>query len=150
MANGRRVSWNEWPKIRDLLGLRVLEVRMEEGADTTIVVDGPRESLAMIADNIFQPANEKKLASMLADLFTYIYKNPGNPKRVELPGGLRIDGIHGLDDVVRIQLSREKVYPSMKEWETIIKHLPIGAGIFGNPEKFIDKGFNYLRSARLS
>ena len=142
----RRVSWNEWPKIRDLLGLRVVEVRMEDNAETTIVVDGPREALASLDSNLYRPRNGKTLAKVLADLLNQVEKAPGQPKRASLHGGLRIDAIRGIDNIMRLQISRKKVYPSPKEWETVLKHLPAGLAGRQDPERFEVQGYFYLRS----
>ncbi len=48
--------------------------------------------------------------------------NPGVPIRRELKNGLRVDMKYE-SDTLHLQLSREGVPPSMKEWETVLAHL---------------------------
>lgn len=143
----KRISFNEWPKIRDLLGLRIAGAIIDEKGMPTIVIDGPRESLIMLGfNNMYKPRNDNKLALVLADLINQVEQDYGTPKRASLRGGLRVDAIHGKDDILRMQISRKGKSPSQKEWETVLKHLPIELTSPKEPEKIEHQGFVYLRA----
>jgi len=144
-----RCAWDAWPGLRERLGLRVREVIMGENAETTIVVDVPEE-VKTATPEVQQPVPEiqpkdSKLSHRLAELFAWCQQHPGKPKRIELPGGMRVDAILGLDAVMRMQISREGMWPSDTEWETTIRHLPFEVET-GEPERFEYKGAFYLRT----
>lgn len=143
----KKISFKEWPKIRDLLGLRIIDVIFDEKGIPTPVIDGPRESLIMLGfKGMYKPRNDKKLAIVLADLMNQIEQEPGTPKRSNLRGGLRIDAIKGIDGALRLQISRKSKSPSPKEWETVLKHLPIELSCQNEPNKFEHQGFSYMRA----
>jgi len=104
----------------------------------------------------FQPKEGSKLSLILVDMLKAAWRKPGKPQRRELASGLRIELILGLEGVLRMQISREKVYPADKEWETIAEHWPQawdwpmegGHGIavpLRAQEMFTAKGRRYLR-----
>lgn len=121
-----RVKWNDWAKVRDLLGLRVMNVIHGDGAETTIVVDGPEHALRSLTMSGRTARNGNKLALILAEMVNKAEAHTGSIQRQELRGGLRIDMMLGIDGTLRLQASRAKVEPSVKEWETTLKHLPEG------------------------
>ena len=143
-----RVRIDEWPGLRDLLSLRVIEIMVMYEAnrplEVILTVDGPRY-LQPKENERYHPANESKLAIMLAEMFNRSYKRQGHPERVILRGRLGVDVIHGLDGVLRMQIWRKGMSPSDKEWETVLKHLPFEAGVT-EPERFEHKGAFYLRA----
>jgi len=112
--------------------------------EVILTVDGPRY-LQPKENERYHPANESKLAIMLAEMFNRSYKRQGHPERVILRGRLGVDVIHGLDGVLRMQIWRKGMSPSDKEWETVLKHLPFEAGVT-EPERFEHKGAFYLRA----
>ncbi len=95
---------------------------------------------------MYKPRNDNKLALVLADLINQVEQDYGTPKRASLRGGLRVDAIHGKDDILRMQISRKGKSPSQKEWETVLKHLPIELTSPKEPEKIEHQGFVYLRA----
>lgn len=87
-----------------------------------------------------------KLAALLADLHQQAAAHPGEEQRVQLPGGLQIRLIIGIDGRTRILLARQTVHPSSVEWKTTLAHLPYPPGEI-DPEPFIYNGWGCLRSA---
>ena len=87
-----------------------------------------------------------KLAAILAELQQQAAAHPGEVRRLQLPGGLRIDLIVGIDGRTRILLARRTVHPSQTEWKTTLAHLPYSPGEI-DPEPFIHDGWGCLRSA---
>lgn len=64
-----------------------------------------------------------KLAAILEDQYATAKRQAGQTIVRKLPGGLRITMTSVLNDVV-LQLTREREYPSAREWETVVKYLP--------------------------
>lgn len=131
-----RCNWNDWPRVRARYGLRVVEVIQGEGAETTLVVVSMYAGL--LAESR-EPVIEPKptfLGKRLAELYEKTRRFPGEPQRIHLKGGLRIDAIIGKDGMFRLQISREKVYPSDTEWKTILANLPLQVEEKGEPERF--------------
>jgi hypothetical protein len=126
--------------------LRVVDTVFDHEDMPVIVIDGPRESLYTLGFNgMYKPRNGNKLAVVLADLFNQAEQDPGVPKRSSLRGGLRIDTIHGKDGALRLQISRKGKVPSEKEWETVLKHLPVELNV-SEPNRFEHQGSSYIRA----
>ncbi len=70
------------------------------------------------------PKPVNPLKKLLAELYKKAITQPGIPQRLPLKSGLRIDAmIDGLGNF-RMQISRQKLYPSDTEWRTVLKNLP--------------------------
>lgn len=137
-----KVAISDWPALRDRLGLDLLGVRQGAGAETHLIV---RRQEANVEMEIIP--KDSKLSHLLARLFAQAQANPGKPQRTELPSGMRVDVIYGLDGCIRMQISREKVWPSDTEWNTTVKHLPFEGLEIGEPERFEYKRAFYLRAS---
>lgn len=85
-----------------------------------------------------------KLAEILAELMTLAEQTPGTPARRDLAGGLRVDILLKKGET-RLQLSRPGISPSMTEWNTIMKNLPIT--MYVSPKETKHDGRCYLVGA---
>lgn len=137
-----RVAIGDWPKLRDRRDFELLEVRQGVGAETILVV---RRMDIDMEDNDFRP-KPSKLSYRLMELMRLAREQIGEPQRMQLPSGLRVDAIYGKDGTVRLQISREGIYPSHIEWTTTINNLPFENLQIGAPERFEHKGACYLRT----
>ena len=63
-----------------------------------------------------------KLQELLQQMIDETMRDP-NPVTRKLANGLHIT-IQAGTDTYTIALSRDSVYPSVREWETVIKHFP--------------------------
>lgn len=91
--------------------------------------------------------HRSKLSDVLTELHASAVRNLGKPQRMELPGGLRVDCIVGIDGNTRILLAREGVYPSDTEFTTILAHWPYDPPDVAPPERFEHKAWCCLRAA---
>lgn len=105
------------------------------------MVENPNKPL------VITPVQGSKLSFRLARLFADAFLQPGNPVRIELQSGLRVDAILGIDNQVRVQISRQAVWPSEIEWQTILAHLPFRDITTGAAERFESKGAYYIRAS---
>jgi hypothetical protein len=89
---------------------------------------------------------KSKLALLLYTMHRLAFLTPGTPQRRTLAGGLQIDLIVGLDGNTRLQISRERVYPSDQELATTLNAWPYPLPDL-TPERFPSRGRFYLRCA---
>ena len=64
-----------------------------------------------------------KLHNILEDQLADARQNAGAKIVRKLPNGLRIEIIY-INTVVYLTLTRDDQFPSMQEWDTVVKHLP--------------------------
>ena len=64
--------------------------------------------------------------------------------RVRLAKGLTVAMLMGIDDVLALQLSRADVYPSMREWKTVLDMMPHNT-VIELPREMIANHTYYLR-----
>lgn len=64
-----------------------------------------------------------KLCNMLEDMIAAAKTKAGTPIRRQLHKGLRIE-IVSVSTALRLTLVRENAYPSMDEWDTVVRHFP--------------------------
>jgi hypothetical protein len=147
-----QISWNDWPAFRVQHALRVDQVIQLEGAATEIICHeaatrrgGPTCPPSYPLTPSETPV-KSKLALLLYTLHRLAALNPGAPQRRTLAGGLQIDLIVGLDGNTRLQLSRERVYPSDVEMATTLNAWPYPLGDV-LPEKFVYHGRFYVKFA---
>lgn len=136
-----RIRWSDWAKIRDRNKLLVKQVIQGPGAETTIVVENPEKPI------VITPVQGSWLSFRLARLFEDAFADPGQPKRIELQSGLRVDAILGLDGQVRMQISRQSVWPSEIEWRTTLARLPFSGIHIGAADRFENGGAFYIRAS---
>jgi hypothetical protein len=74
-------------------------------------------------------------------------KDPGKPQYRRLAKGLTI-ALKVDRDVVRLQLSRDKVYPSPGEWKTVLNCWPEQYDLIGEP-KSVQQGEKFFILGRL-
>jgi hypothetical protein len=145
-----QISWNDWPAFRVQHALRVDQVIQLEGAATEIICHEatPRSQSMdpLTPDSQPAAAPKSKLALLLYTLHRLAALTPGAPQRRTLAGGLQIDLIVGLDGNTRLQISRERVYPSDQELATTLNAWPYPLPDLA-PERFPSRGRSYLRCA---
>ena len=93
------------------------------GADTSMLAVVPDELVADLEKNR-KGKRKTSLREILVDLAGWAAFKPGDVQRAKLSGGLGIDVIYGIDGMWRLQIWREKIEPSLKEWETVLKAWP--------------------------
>ena len=64
-----------------------------------------------------------KLHNILEDQLTAARQNAGQKIIRKLKNGLRIEIVY-INTMVYLTLTRDNTFPSMQEWDTIIKYLP--------------------------
>lgn len=162
----RQIKFNAWPEeaacfaldlvhcdvISDDDGLHVIATIRSKNGEQIQFSDEVQNTMAKqpadprsAGDDLPRPRN--KLAQILTEIHQRAWQNVGVPQRVELPGGLRIDLIVGLDGMTRILLARKNVYPSPIEWTTTLNHLPYDPPLDAAPEQFTHKEWWCLRAA---
>ncbi len=128
LSDSVQISWDDWPAFRIQHGLRVAEVVQLENAQTEIIcheaVSRSRPMQDLTPNSQPATAHKSKLGLLLYTMLCLAAGAPGVPQRRTLAGGLRIDLIVGLDGQTRLQLSREKVYPSETEMATALNAWP--------------------------
>lgn len=85
-----------------------------------------------------------KLSTILSELWAQALDAPGKPKARNLNQGLRamLKALHD-GRVISVYISRQSVYPSDREWQTIVRDLPVK--VSGVPQhRFEFKGRLYL------
>jgi hypothetical protein len=138
------VPINQWPAERDRHGLAVLSTAVEydesgcmsvtlmlepvtrNGEIIKIACDpiaGDPKPCMPVPSEMDMPQQPKTLRDLMTDMLARASADPGIPKRAFLGGGLRID-LLVKDGHVNLQLSRQRVDPSLIEWKTTLKHLP--------------------------
>ena len=71
-----------------------------------------------------------KLHNILEDQLAAARQNAGQKIIRKLKNGLRIEIVY-IDTVVYLTLTRDDIFPSMQEWDTVVKYLP-----FATPKIF--------------
>lgn len=69
--------------------------------------------------------------------------DPGQPKRRRLAKGLVV-AIRSDGELIDLQLSRSKVYPSAGEWKTVLSCWPEQASVAKEPKQIERSGTFYL------
>ncbi len=149
LPDSAMIAISDWPAYRIQHGLKVDQVIQLENAGTELICHySPTWSKPMDrATPDSQPITPKsKLGLLLYTLLRAAAGAPGVPQRRTLAGGLRIDLIVGLDGQTRLQLSREKVYPSETEMATALNAWPYPLGDLA-PKKFDYHGRFYAQFA---
>lgn len=132
-----------WSKLPELLaaGMQILAVEQLEGAETLLVVDQipepprPKEPPAM-----------STLGRMLAGLHLRAKLHRGEPQRLDLPGGLRIDLVVTREET-RLLLARQGTVPSDQEWATVLAHFPYDPPLDAHPTRFEHNGWRCMKAA---
>lgn len=116
------IHWNDLGKYLKQ-GMKVITVMPGPGAETSMLAIVPEELAAELAKG---SKSKKKISlrDILVDMAGWAAFRPGDVKRAKLAGGLGIDVIWGIDGMWRLQIWREGVQPSFKEWETVLKAWP--------------------------
>jgi len=104
-------------------GMQVITVTPGSGAETSMLAVLPAELVADLEKN-HKPKRKPSLRDILVDLAGWASFKPGDVRRAKLSGGLGIDVICGIDGTWRLQIWREGIEPSAKEWETVLKSWP--------------------------
>lgn len=68
---------------------------------------------------------------------------PGKPKYCRLAKGLMV-AVRSNGDLIDLQLSRSKVYPSAGEWKTVLNCWPEQASVAKEPKQIEKNGTFYL------
>ncbi len=141
LPDSASIAIDDWAAFRIQHGLIVDQVIQGENAETWLFchVAGERRSMS-------DQAPKSKLGLLLYTMLRAAADKPGVPQRRTLAGGLRIDMIIGLDGMTRLQLSREKVYPSDTEMATTLTAWPYPLGDLA-PKKFDYHGRFYAQFA---
>lgn len=164
-----KIRIEDWPAERQLLGL--VEVRKEVIRDAEGVMRGVEVVLAPLTSSGEQVCVEgdvmdqarraeskpksptgaatprNKLAFRLARLHEQAQGAPGVPQRIpNLGSGLRVDMIVGKDGMTRLLLARERVYPGLNEWATVLANFPYDPPADIEVEKFQHRTWFCLRS----
>lgn len=72
----------------------------------------------------------KFLDDIMRDLFHEAEQRPGQRRTRKLKGGLHVTITMGVSrSNARLEISRDRVYPSEKEWDVICKHFPYYIGV---------------------
>ena len=132
-------NWNE---LGDWMaqGLQVQEVREGENGEVELVAVVPETLIPKLKKN-----KKSSLAETLRGMLSKAQETPGEPVRRVLGHGMGVDLIIGLDGMTRVQIWRERVYPSDIEWKTTLKNWPYAVEAV-KPEKFNHMGKFYLRA----
>lgn len=104
-------------------GMKMISVMPGPGAQTTMLAVVP-EALVAELEKRYQPKRKPSLRDVLVDLAGWASYQRGEVKRAVLSGGLGIDVICGVDGMWRLQIWRERVEPSLKEWQIVLKSWP--------------------------
>lgn len=156
----RSSTFESWITEADYYGLVIerwiVETRGDELKLTAVIYsktgepiqfdDEVQNSMAKQPSTADGKQHRSKLAQALDELHASAVQNLGNPQRLELPGGLRIDAIVGIDGNTRILLARQGVYPSDTEFTTVLSHWPYDPPEV-IPEKFEHKSWCCMRAA---
>jgi len=106
-------------------GMQAITVTPGSGAETSMLAVLPAELVADLEKNHKGKSKRKpSLRDILVDLAGWASFKPGDVRRAKLSGGLGIDVICGIDGTWRLQIWREGIEPSLKEWETVLKSWP--------------------------
>jgi len=118
------IRWNDLGKYLKR-GLKVINVTPGPGAETNMLAVLPEELVADLEKNQQSKRKSKpSLRDILVELAGWASFKPGDVRRAVLSGGLGIDVIEGIDGMWRLQIWREGIEPSLKEWETVLKSWP--------------------------
>jgi len=141
------LTWNEYAEIARL-GLKLGDPEIKEDAHGNLQEITFRITQTSERAMDALKGKKPKLTAILEKMLDAARAHPGQVQRKSLASGLSIDLIAGLDGMLRIQLYREKgVYPSDTEWRTTVEtYFPVKLEE-RTPERFIAKGFGYLRAA---
>ena len=124
---GSRVYTIRWDDLGKYLkrGMQVVSVMPGPGAETTMLAVLPDELVADLEKNRKVKGKGKpSLRAILVELAGWASFRPGDIRRAVLSGGLGIDVMCGIDGMWRLQIWREGVEPSLKEWQTVLKSWP--------------------------
>jgi hypothetical protein len=124
-------------------GMQMLTVMPGPGAETTMLAIVPEELVAEL-EKSSKSKRKPSLRDILVDLVGWAAWKPGDVKRAMLSGGLGIDVICGIDGMWRLQIWRQGVQPSLKEWETVLKAWPEPAPAV-EYKRFDHNGKQYMR-----
>lgn len=124
-------------------GMKMISVMPGPGAQTTMLAVVP-EALVAELEKRYQPKRKPSLRDVLVDLAGWASYQRGEVKRAVLSGGLGIDVICGVDGMWRLQIWRERVEPSLKEWQIVLKSWPTPLGEIPC-KRFVHKDRQYLR-----
>lgn len=121
-----RVYTVRWTDVGKYLkrGMKMITIMPGPGAETTMLAIVPEELAADLEKQQGKSKRKISLRDILVDLVGWAAFRPGDVKRTKLAGGLGIDVVWGIDGMWRVQIWREGVQPSLKEWETVLKSWP--------------------------
>lgn len=118
------IRWNDLGKYLKR-GMQVISIKPGSRAETSMLAVLPDELVADLEKNHKGKSKRKpSLRDILVDLAGWASFKPGDVRRAKLAGGLGIDVICGIDGMWRLQIWREGIEPSLKEWETVLKSWP--------------------------
>lgn len=84
------------------------------------------------------------LRDTLRGLLKQAEAKPGEPARVKLAHGLTVSVRVNDKEIVSLQLSRADVFPSTREWKTVIEQWPGQCAVIREPRTIIVKSVYYL------
>jgi hypothetical protein len=116
------IRWNDLGKYLKR-GMQVISIKPGPGAETSMLAVLPAELVADLEKNR-KGKRKPSLRDILVDLAGWASFKPGDVRRAKLSGGLGIDVICGIDGMWRLQIWREGIEPSIKEWQTVLKSWP--------------------------
>lgn len=116
------IRWKELGKYLKR-GMKMISITQGPGAQTTMLAIVPDELVAALEKHR-KSKSKPSLRDILVDLAGWAAYQRGAVKRAVLSGGLGIDVICGVDGMWRLQIWREGMPASLKEWETVVKSWP--------------------------